>query len=234
MSRSGTHQISLVLVCLSLASFGGALQSFALPEGFVYVEDFIPNIRIDLRYCSKDNFIGRPIEGYVKPRCIITKEAARALNKVQTELEQFGLGLKIYDAYRPKRAVDYFVRWAKDPHDVAMKNVYYPYVSKRDLFRQGYIARRSSHSRGSTVDLTIVSLHGHTTGVEIDMGSGFDSFGPQAWSQNPHIHPTHRAHRLLLQVLMKKHGFKPYRKEWWHFSLKNEPYPETYFDFPVE
>jgi zinc D-Ala-D-Ala dipeptidase len=207
---------------------------FGLPAGFVYVEEVIPNIKFELRYCTDNNFIGRPIDGYVRPRCILTKEAALALKKVQAELNRSGLGLKIYDAYRPQRAVYDFVRWARDINDTRMKGLYYPDVDKRELFDKGYISKNSAHSRGSTVDVTIVSLEGLSDDDEIDMGSKFDFFGPISWLNSKAITPTQRTHRLLLQVIMSKHGFRGYRKEWWHFTLRKEPYANTYFDFPVE
>jgi D-alanyl-D-alanine dipeptidase len=206
----------------------------SLPKGFVYLEEMIPNIKIQLQYLTDENFMGRPIDGYVRPRCILTREAAKGLKKVQEELNPFGLGLKIYDAYRPQRAVNHFVRWAKDPYDTKMKDIYYPHVNKRELFARGYIASRSSHSRGSTVDLTIVSIQQSDESAEIDMGTKFDLFDTKSWPDSPYMCANQRAHRLLLQTLMKKHGFKPYGKEWWHFTLEKEPYPHTYFDFLVE
>jgi zinc D-Ala-D-Ala dipeptidase len=221
----------LVLAWVSMLA--GTAYSGSLPAGFVDVQELIPDIRLELRYFSDDNFVGRRIDGYLNPRCILTREAATALLQVQNDLRPFGLALKIYDAYRPQRAVDHFVRWAKDLSDVKMKSQYYPGVAKENLFRDGYIAEKSSHSRGSTVDLTIVSLTGPTPGAELPMGSGFDFFGPESWPDNPATVPEHRAHRLLLQALMTKHGFQPYPQEWWHFTLKPEPFPETAFDFPI-
>ena len=146
----------LALVCTCVLCAG--TNSYCLPDGFVYVESVIPNIKTELRYFTGDNFIGRPVDGYLRPRCILTKEAAAALKKAQEELNTFGLGVKIYDAYRPQQAVDHFVRWAKDFRDMKMKDSYYPNVEKRNLFHVGYIAKKSSHSRGSTVDLTIISV----------------------------------------------------------------------------
>jgi len=144
------------------------------------------------------------------------------------------LELKIYDAYRPQRAVDHFVRWAKDHKDRKMKARYYPDVVKKDLFKKGYIAKRSGHSRGSAVDLTIITRVSGRNTEELDMGSVFDFFSPLSWPGNSSISPSSRAHRMLLQTLMKKHGFKPYSREWWHFTLKDELFPKTYFNFPVE
>lgn len=206
--------------------------SDALPQGFVYVDKVIPDIRIDLRYAAQDNFVGEKIDGYLQARPILTLEAASALQKVQQELQPFGLGLKLFDAYRPQRAVDHFVRWAGDLKDTRTKKAFYPDVRKENLFSEGYIAQRSSHSRGSTVDLTIAPLD-DATAADLDMGGSFDFFGPQSWPEFKGIRPEQRAHRMLLQAIMKKHGFRPYSKEWWHFTLENEPYPDTYFDFPI-
>jgi zinc D-Ala-D-Ala dipeptidase len=205
-----------------------------LPQGFVYVDDVIPGIQIELRYFSDHNFLGRRVDGYLAPKCILTREAAEALKKVQAELKPFGLGLKIYDGYRPQRAVDNFIRWGKDLHDIKMQTEYYTKVQKKDLFREGYISERSSHSRGSTVDLTIVRLDKPPLESELNMGTHFDFFGPEAWPASPLVSSVHRAHRMLLHVLMSRHGFEPYPKEWWHFTLKNEPFPHTYFNFPVQ
>ncbi len=207
-----------------------AAVAATLPQGFVYARDAIPDVIIESRYHSENNFIGRPIDGYVKPRCILTKQAAQALRNVQTELKTFNLGLKIYDAYRPQRAVDHFVRWAQNLGDTTMKARYYPDIAKKDLFKKGYIAKRSGHSRGSTVDLTIIG----DNDIELDMRSGFDFFSPRSWPDNPTISSSSRANRMLLQTLMKRHGFTPYSREWWHFSLQKEPFPKTYFNFPVE
>jgi len=221
-------------IIFATTALGYCQATEGLPEGFVYVEEGIPNIRVELRYLTGENFIGRPVDGYIKSRCILTREAAQALKKVQEELNRFGLGLKIYDAYRPQRAVSHFVRWAQDLDDAKMKSVYYPNVAKNELFQKDYIAERSSHSRGSTVDVTIVSIEEPEKEGELDMGTAFDLFDPKSWPDNPSMSSDQRAHRLLLRTLMKKHGFQPYSKEWWHFTLNKEPYPDTYFDFPVQ
>jgi zinc D-Ala-D-Ala dipeptidase len=205
-----------------------------LPDGFVYVDTVITDIVVDLRYGTQNNFVGRPIDGYLSPRCILTKQAANALKKVQLDLKAFGLGLKVFDAYRPQRAVDHFVRWAKDLSDTKMKAIYYPNVDKKDLFKKKYIAHKSSHSRGSTVDLTLVDICSQGKPKELDMGSGFDFFGPVSWPSDLSVGAASRAHRMLLQRLMMGHGFMPYTQEWWHFTLKDEPHPHTYFDFPVQ
>jgi D-alanyl-D-alanine dipeptidase len=200
----------------------------------VYCDAVVPGIRTELRYATAHNFVGEKIDGYRGARCILTRQAALALGAVQEELRPFGLGIKVFDAYRPQSAVDHFVRWAKRVDDTKMKAEFYPGVAKEELFRGDYIATRSGHSRGSSVDLTIVSLGGETAGRELDMGTGFDYFGPKSWSDNLTLTAQVRANRLLLQALMKKHGFRLYVKEWWHFTLESEPYPQTYFDFPVE
>jgi D-alanyl-D-alanine dipeptidase len=229
------------LVCLLLVSCGALARpgldgerSSSLPPGFVYVDKVIPGLKLEMRYYTAHNFVGRRIDGYLQPKCLLTAEAAAALKKVQDELAPVGLGLKIFDAYRPQRAVDDFVQWAKDLNDVRMKDEFYPEVKKKNLFKEKYIATQSSHSRGSTVDLTIVALTGSAAGSGLDMGSGFDLFGPRSWPTSLAVPPAARAHRLLLQVLMKKHGFSPYPQEWWHFTLEDEPFPNTYFDFPIQ
>ena len=233
-------RFSLLLLFLPLALNLQAGLSLAegpdgtLPKGFVYADEMIPDLRLDLRYAGTHNFVGEPIDGYRKARCILTREAAEALQKVQQELRPFGLGIKVFDGYRPQMAVDHFVRWAGNVQDTRMKAEFYPDVDKRNLFKDGYIAAKSSHSRGSTVDLTIVALGGADAERELDMGSGFDFFGLSSWPDSPQIASPSRAHRMLLRKVMEKCGFKPYPQEWWHFTLKGEPWPETYFNFPVQ
>lgn len=214
-----------LLVCLFM------VNAWALPEGFLYAEEVIPSIQQELRYFGNNNFVGRPIHGYRANRIILTKSAASALKAVQEELGIFGLGLLVFDAYRPQQAVNDFVNWAKDLEDIKGKSEYYPNVNKSDLFKEGYIAERSGHTRGSTVDLTLVSL---IEGQPLDMGSNFDFFGPQSWPSYPDLLPQQRANRLLLRTIMTKYGFKPLEQEWWHFTLENEPYPDTYFDFQIK
>ena len=184
-----------------------------------------------MRYITHNNFIGKPIDGYKKNIIIISTPAAEALKKVQAKLTAFGLSLKVYDAYRPQRAVNHFVRWAKVLNDTLMKQQYYPDVAKKDLFKLDYIASKSGHTRGSTVDLTIVDMK---TGKELDMGSTYDFFGTPSHPFYPNLTKEQRSNRFLLRNLMLEAGFKPYSKEWWHFTLKNEPYPETYFNFPIK
>ncbi len=235
-----TLRMPIVLFLLALVLLLQAGQSLAeapsgtLPKGFVYADETIPDLRLDLRYAGVHNFVGEPVDGYLKRRCIMTKAAAEALKRVQEELRHFGLGVKVFDAYRPQMAVDHFVRWAHDLKDTRMKREFYPDVDKKKLFRDGYIAAKSGHSRGSTVDLTIVSLGAEDAGRELDMGSGFDFFGLPSWPDSLQIATPSRAHRLLLRLVMEKYGFRPYPQEWWHFTLKDEPWPETYFNFPVQ
>jgi len=207
------------------------IEAKELQKGFVYIKDEIPNIQLEMRYCSQNNFIGNRIDGYLKPTAILSKEATSALKKVQKELNSFGLGLKIFDAYRPQKAVDHFVRWGRDLQATKMKNEYYPTVEKKNLFKEGYIAEKSGHSRGSTVDLTIVDLD---SSVELDMGSSFDFFGKRSWVRYQNITPQQRANRMLLNAVMLRYGFKSYSQEWWHFTLKNEPYANRYFDFDID
>ena len=202
-----------------------------LPQGFCYLDKIVPTAVYDARYYGNNNFVGKRVGGYRIPRIILTAKAAQALSRVQDDLVPFGLGLKIFDGYRPQQAVNHFMRWAKDLKDTAMKEQFYPDVLKENLFRDGYIASRSGHSRGSTVDLTIIDLE---TGRELDMGTPFDYFDPRSWPERIDF-PVHvRANRSLLRHVMAVHGFKPLQEEWWHFTLRDEPYPDTYFDFPVQ
>ena len=207
-------------------------NAWSLPEGFIYVDEVIPSIKQDIRYFGVNNFVGRPINGYHANRAILTKSAASALKTAQEELSKFGLGLLVFDAYRPQQAVDDFVAWSKDDKDTKSKSANYPQVSKNTLISEGFIAEYSGHSRGSTIDLTIVSENAPFK--QLDMGTPFDFFGPESWPNYAGITSQQRANRLLLQNIMIKHDFKPYPQEWWHFTLKNEPFPETYFNFPVQ
>ncbi len=227
ISMTKQFRLFLVIILFVAANFAGDL-----PDGFVILDDYVDEYKLDLRYITDHNFLGTPVDGYESEKCIITEPAALALQKLSNELRQYGFGIKVFDTYRPQRAVDHFVRWAKDLGDTLTKSEFYPTVKKENLFEKGYIAAKSSHSRGSTVDLTIYSLE---TGEELDMGSNFDYFGPLSWVVTPEdITAEQQAHRMLLQTLMAKYGFNNYAEEWWHFTLKNEPYPDTYFDFPVQ
>ena len=217
----------------SCSSLPEATPCRTRPEGFVSVKSVIPDIQSEMRYAGSNNFIGRPIDGYERPVPILTREAAGELKKVQDDLRPCGLSLKIYDAYRPQRAVDNFYRWAGDSKDQKNKMKYYPDINKRFLFKEGYITNKSSHSRGSTVDLTITCMMKDGTFTELDMGSGFDLFSTKSWPDSREVTAQQRTNRLFLRELMIKHGFVPYSKEWWHFMLADEPWPKTYFDFPV-
>ncbi|WP_224784604.1 cyclase family protein [Marinihelvus fidelis] len=200
-----------------------------LPPAFTYA-DTIPGIRVDLRYLGEDNFVGQRIDGYEADRLVMTRATATALAHVQAELAPMGLGLLVYDAYRPQPAVDHFVRWAEDVDDTRMKAEYYPDVQKGQLFAEGYIAAKSGHSRGSTVDLTLVDL---ASGEPLDMGTAWDFFGAESWVAWDGASAQQRSNRMLLRSVMLGQGFTPYEKEWWHFRFADEPFPETYFEAPI-
>lgn len=199
-------------------------------SGFVSLSEYIPDAILEIRYYSTYNFIGERISGYEEPMALLSKEAAKALKQVSDELVKKGYRLKIYDAYRPQSAVDHFVRWSYDIKDSRMKKYFYPELDKAVLFKEGYIAEKSSHTRGSTVDLTIFDME---AGKELDMGSTFDLFAEISHSDYSEISDEQKANRALLRTTMEAHGFAPYAEEWWHFTLKDEPYPNTYFTFPV-
>ena len=199
--------------------------------GFVNVSDVAPDVIVELRYYTTYNFVGTRIDGYEEPVALLTREAAEALKRVSDDVKAQGYRLKIFDAYRPARAVRHFVRWAADRGDTLMKPCFYPDIDKARLFKEGYISSRSRHSRGSTVDLTLFDV---ATGKELDMGTPFDWLGTES-------HPSYKtglteqqyANRMTLRKAMMRHGFRPVATEWWHFTLQNEPYPDTSFDFPV-
>ena len=210
-------------------------QTMAVPEmdssDFVLLTDVVPDAILEIRYYSTYNFVGDRIDGYEQPTALLTKEAAAALKNASDELKAKGYRLKIYDAYRPQQAVTHFMNWAKDIDDTRMKEYFYPELDKSVLFDQGYIAEKSGHSRGSTVDLTLFDMK---TVKEVDMGGTFDYFGELS-------HPDYKEgiteeqynNRMILRDAMINNGFKPLVEEWWHFTLENEPYPDTYFQFPV-
>jgi len=220
---------------LLLLFITGLLQSSIaqeLPNGFVFLENQVPNLRTELGYASRKNFIGRVIEGYKEgQKTIGTKALASALKQVQENLKPFGLGLKIYDAYRPQRAVNDFISWSKRPDDTLTKSTYYPKLAKNRLFELGYISNRSGHSRGSTVDLTLIYLEGEKKGNTLDMGGNWDFFGIQSNYFFEDITKKQKSNRKLLREIMEAGGFSPYDEEWWHFTLKKEPFPNRYFDF---
>ena len=200
------------------------------PSGFVVLAELVPHIVQEIRYYSTYNFIGERIDGYEEPCALLTREAARALKAVCNEMLVQGYRLKVFDAYRPVTAVKHFVFWGIEDQDVRMKPYFYPDLEKQSLFAEGYIAKRSSHSRGSTVDLTLLDMK---TGKELDMGSPFDLFSPVSHPDYRGITDEQYRNRMLLQRVMVRNGFLPLDCEWWHFTLKDEPYPDTYFDFPV-
>jgi len=221
----------LLALALGACATGAAAQNRAdRPADIVDVRVLIPSIVVDMRYAGSENFVGRRIDGYDAPVCLLTRRAAEALAAAQAELAPFGLGLKVFDCYRPARAVAHFARWAADPDDQARRADYYPRVEKSELFALGYLAERSGHSRGSTVDLTIVDL---ATGFELNMGGTYDLFDTRSWPTDQTVPHPQRANRLMLQSIMRAHGFRPLNEEWWHFTLNAEPYPDTYFDFTV-
>ena len=201
-----------------------------LPDGFVYIKDIDQSIKIDLRYSTKNNFTGKVINGYRSNRAIISNEAAKALTQVQKDLTQMNLSLKIFDAYRPQISVNYFINWSKDLSDTINKSIYYPKIKKSELFPLGYIAERSGHSRGSTVDLTIVD---NRTFRELDMGTPYDFFGPESATNFINITDEQRSNRILLLETMTRNGFENYSKEWWHYTLKKEPF-DDYFNFVID
>ena len=210
-----------------------APQRFA-QQGFVDAATVVDGLVIDMRYFGQDNFVGARIDGYETARCLLTRAAASALARVQQDLAPQGFGLKVFDCYRPTRAVSHFVRWARDIKDVKRKADFYPDVDKRDLFRLGYIAPLSGHSRGSTVDLSLVRLTPGQPPADVDMGTRFDFFGTQSWPSSRAVSAEAQANRKLLASAMRRGNFRPYDREWWHFTLRNEPYPGSYFDFPVK
>ncbi len=199
-------------------------------SGFVVLGDLIPDVIQEIRYYSSFNFVGARIDGYEEPVALLTSEAAEALKQVCAQAARFGYRLKIFDAYRPQQAVDHFMRWAADPADTRMKPFFYPDLDKESLIPGGYIARRSGHSRGSTVDLTLFDM---SQGSDADMGGPFDWFGELSHPDSRAVAPEQRARRLLLRELMTRAGFRPLESEWWHFTLADEPYPDTIFTFPV-
>ena len=200
------------------------------PSGFVLLSDYVPNIIQEIRYYSTYNFIGDRIDGYEEPCALLTKEAARALKSVSNEMIVRGYRLKVFDAYRPVCAVKHFVLWGIEDQDIRMKPYFYPNLEKQELFEKGYIAKKSSHSRGSTVDVTLLNM---ATGKEVDMGSPFDLFSEASHPDYRGITEEQYQNRMILRNAMIHNGFLPIDCEWWHFTLENEPYPDTYFEFPV-
>ncbi|QEV16943.1 M15 family metallopeptidase [Streptomyces alboniger] len=252
--RNLTVSAAALLAVVGVPSPAHAKPEPKAPEEFVALRDVDPTIIQEIRYVTPHNFVGEPIDGYKKPMCILTEPAAKALHKAQRGLLRKGYSLKVYDCYRPQRAVDHFVRWAEDLGDERMKAEFYPRVDKSRLFADGYIAEKSGHSRGSTVDLTVVKLPPVPTRPyvpgeplkpcygpqgerfpdnSVDMGTGFDCFDTLSHTDDPRVTGKQRAHRELLRGALAKEGFVNLPEEWWHFTHKPELFPDTYFDFPV-
>lgn len=248
--RSALVGVSAVLL---LSDCAGSLDVPEMPPGFSTLTRVDDSIELDMRYTGNNNFVGRPINGYLAPACILSTPAASALAQVQAQANIQGYSLKVYDCFRPQRAVDHFVAWATDPADEKMKAAFYPDVPKDELFSRGYIAERSGHSRGSTVDLTLVPMGSlqpqadpmadyDCRGSEaerfpdnsIDMGTSYDCFDALSHTDNPQVGDAALANRHLLRELMEAAGFVNYDQEWWHYTLREEPFPDQYFDFPIQ
>lgn len=242
------------LVFLMAAPIAAAEPERVAPPEFVSLTDVDPSMLLDIRYVTAHNFTGEPVDGYQAPMCLLTRPAAEALQRAQQEFVAQGYSLKIYDCYRPQRAVDSFVGWAGDLSDRRMEAEFYPRVDKTQLFADGYIAEQSGHSRGSTVDLTLVPLPAgpqpaYVPGQplvdcaapaserfpdnSLDMGTGYDCFDTLSHTLDPRIQGDQLKNRLLLKDGLEKQGLQNYENEWWHFTYKPEPFPDTYFDFPV-
>ncbi|MBR4346046.1 MAG: M15 family metallopeptidase [Oscillospiraceae bacterium] len=200
------------------------------PSGFVLLSDYVPGMIQEIRYFSTYNFVGDRINGYEEPCALMTAQGARALRRAADELNVKGYRIKVFDAYRPARAVEHFVMWGIEDMDLRMKPYFYPELEKQELFAKGYIAGKSSHSRGSTVDLTLLDM---ASGREVDMGAPFDFFGEISHPDYRGISEEQYENRLILRNAMLRNGFLPIDCEWWHFTLADEPYPDTYFDFPI-
>lgn len=244
------RKILFFLCCITIQA-----SATTLPADFVYLRDVDPSIIQEIRYATHHNFIGHPIQGYKASECILTYSTASALAQIQKELKKSSLSLKVYDCYRPQKTVDEFIQWSQQPNQQQMKAEFYPRVNKANFFKLGYVAEKSGHTRGSTVDLTIVPIptSSHTTYIEgqklvacfasyltrfqdgsIDMGTGFDCMDVLSHNDNTNITPVALNNRNLLKKTMEKYGFNSYEPEWWHFTLKNEPHSNIYFNFDIE
>jgi len=237
-----------LLIALLLSALAAAKAQTALQDGFVHLADVAPTVRQDIRYAGSRNFLGRPVAGYLAAECILTRLAAEALARVQAEMARRGLTLLVWDCYRPARAVADFMDWTRDAADQRMRAIYYPSLDKRELPALGYLSSRSTHSRGSTVDLGIARLSGSATGGQgactaphgtriddgaVDLGTAYDCFDTLSHTRDPRVGREASANRALLAQAMQRHGFRGYAREWWHFQLIREPYPVRVFDFPV-
>ena len=233
----------LIAATMACACAGAQVKHSDDSSGFVPITDVVPDVILEIRYFGTYNFVGARIDGYLAPTAWLTREAADSLKAVSDDLIKQGYRLKIFDAYRPQCAVDHFMRWGADVKDTLMRRYFYPNIDRSRLFELGYIAKKSGHTRGSTVDLTLFDMN---TEKEVDMGGTFDWFGIEShpdcggnpdtgeYRQNDTITAQQFANRMILRRAMLRHGFKPYNSEWWHFTLRNEPYPDTYFTFPVK
>ena len=246
MRKNILWMLATILLCGIISSCKEKKEQTIDPADnslFVTLTDAVPDAILEIRYFGTYNFVGARIDGYEEPTALLTKQAADSLRAVSDDIKSQGYRLKIYDAYRPQKGVDHFVRWSKDVTDTLMKRYFYPDLDKNVLFPQEYICERSGHSRGSTVDLTLFDM---ATEKELDMGGTFDWFGHEShpdfggnpetfeYTPNDSITETQFANRMILRKAMMRHGFKPFRTEWWHFTLANEPFPDTYFTFPVK
>lgn len=203
----------------------------SIPTNFSKIENIEPKIYLDIRYSGSENFTGRTVVGYENPKKVLTNKTIDALTKIQKVLSKKSLGLKLFDGYRPQKSVNDFVEWSKDLSDTLAKSKYYPNEKKDSLFFKGYIAKKSSHSRGSTVDVTIIYTDSINFGKELDMGGFWDFFDNKSSFEYNNLTDIQKYNRKYLRMIMTKNGFKPYSKEWWHFTLIDEPYDQTYFDF---
>ncbi len=231
MRITGFVLIATWLVCGLAGSRapGRVPEEAAAPPEFVALRDVAPGVGVEMRYAGRDNFVGEAIDGYREPVCLLTRDAALALDRAQRALAARGLGLRVYDCYRPRRAVEHFLRWAAEPEDDGVRATYHPRVPKAELFARGYLAERSGHSRGSTVDVTLVRAGGGAVG----MGTPFDFFDPRSHPASPAVGPEQRAARETLRAALVAEGFVPLATEWWHFIFEPEQFPARFFDFPV-
>jgi D-alanyl-D-alanine dipeptidase len=200
-------------------------------EDFAFVDDLVPGIRWDAKYATWDNFTGKPVDGYLANRIVGTRALCAALDKARGKAGSLGFGLLLWDGYRPQRAVDCFVRWSQQPEDGRTKSRHYPRIGRADMFDRGYVAARSGHSRGSTVDVTLYHLD---TGELAAMGGGHDLMDSLSHHGATGIGHVEARNRAYLRAIMEDCGFRAYAREWWHYTLEGEPYPDTYFDFPIE
>jgi D-alanyl-D-alanine dipeptidase len=225
------HRVAIGALLIVAVALGGCapVAKRALVPDLVDLATLAPDVKLEMRYATADNFVGAVVDGYRARRCLLSRPAAGALAALQAEARGFGLSLVMYDCYRPQRAVDHFMRWSGDASDQRTRERYYPHEDKATLFERGYIAERSGHSRGSTVDLGLAEA----SGAPLDFGTPWDYLDPASATANPAISATARANRLLLRALMEKHGFGNYAKEWWHYTLRDEPYPDSYFDIEI-